>query len=287
MATDAAATAPPARMRALATLLGHRRPRGPLRRIDWSIAQLCSFEAAFALFLYSNELKTIVPFPFPVDETVVFGALCLAMGARIAWREGLYVRGLAPAAGAFVFVAWAAFTAAWTLSHTAVHKSIAYLFTFTMLSTIAGGMIVANKRERTVRFFYCVLAVALLMALVGLYVQLKTGDFRRWGQLEGTGRVYLAFGHTVVNGCGVAFCIAFFARFGTVRQALGALALAICAYFLLIGGGRGPFLGAALAALVALCTRPPTVRRGRFELPRATVVGPFPTALSPAAILGG
>src|SRR4051794_16834159 len=151
-----------------------------------------------------------------------------------------------------------------------------------MLSLVAGGMVIANRRERAVRFFYFALAIALFMALVGLYIQFKTGDFRRWGQLDGSGRIYLAFGHTVVNGAGIAFCIALFARVGTVRQALGTLAFAICAYFLLIGGGRGPFLGAALAASVAMFTRPPAIRDGRFELPYATAA-----AVALIAVAGG
>jgi O-antigen ligase len=266
-------TTRPARMQSpgLATLLGHRRPRGLLRRIDWWAGQLCSLECVFVLFLYSNELKTIINFPFPIDETVIFGGLCIPMMAYIATREGLYMRGLAPVTMAFVFIAWCITTTGWTVAHKYIYKDIAYLMTFTMLSLVVGGMVIANKRERTVRFFYLALAVALFMALVGLYIQFKTGNFRRWGQLDGSGRVYLAFGHTVVNGAGIAFCIALFARVGTVRQALGALAFAICSYFLLIGGGRGPFLGAALAALVAMSTRPPTVRNGRLELPYATV----------------
>ena len=103
----ALATPQPARMRALNTLLGDRRPRGFLRRIDWWVGQLCSFEVMFTLFLYSNELKTIVAFPFPIDETVVFGGLCIPMMGYVAWREGLYVRGISVVTGALVFIFWA------------------------------------------------------------------------------------------------------------------------------------------------------------------------------------
>src|SRR3954453_21193538 len=47
------------------------------------------------------------------------------------------------------------------------YKDVAYLLTFTMLSLVAGGMVIANRRERAVRFFYFALAIALFMALVG------------------------------------------------------------------------------------------------------------------------
>src|ERR687885_2630525 len=125
----AVATPRPARMQALNTLLGDRRPRGFLRRVDWWVGQLCSFEVIFVLFLYSNELKTIVPFPFPVDETVVFGGLCVPMVAYIAAREGLYLRGLAPVATAFVFIAWCVATTGWTVAHKYIYKDVAYLLT--------------------------------------------------------------------------------------------------------------------------------------------------------------
>ncbi|MFL5331753.1 MAG: O-antigen ligase family protein [Geminicoccaceae bacterium] len=267
----ALATPQPARMRALNTLLGDRRPRGFLRRIDWWVGQLCSFEVMFTLFLYSNELKSIVPFPFPVDETVVFGGLCIPMMGYVAWREGLYVRGISVVTGALIFIFWAIITTTWSIAHKTAVRSIMYLLTFTLLSIVAGGMVIANKRERAVRFFYCALVVAMFMALVGIYIQLKTGDFRRWSQLDGTGRVYLAFGHTVVNGAGIAFCIGLFSRVGSVRQVLGTMMFATCCFFLLVGGGRGPFLGAAVAAMVGLTTRPPMVRHGRVEVPLATV----------------
>src|SRR3982750_1868058 len=112
----ALATPQPARMRALNTLLGDRRPRGFLRRIDWWVGQLCSFEVMFTLFLYSNELKTIVSFPFPIDETGVFGGLCIPMMGYIVWREGLYMRGLAPVTAALAFISWCIVSTGWTLA---------------------------------------------------------------------------------------------------------------------------------------------------------------------------
>ena len=39
----------------------------------WVLSQLLSFEALFVLFLYSNEIKVLLP-PLPIDETVLFGA---------------------------------------------------------------------------------------------------------------------------------------------------------------------------------------------------------------------
>src|SRR3954451_687492 len=120
----------------LATLLGHRRPRGLLRRVDWWAGQLCSLECVFVLFLYSNELKTIINFPFPIDETVVFRGLCIPMMDYIATREGLSMRGLAPVTMAFVFIAWCIITTGWSVGPKTINKDIAYLLTFTMLSLV-------------------------------------------------------------------------------------------------------------------------------------------------------
>jgi O-antigen ligase len=257
----------------IATLAFGRRPRGLLGRIDWAIGQILSFEFAFVLFLYSNELKLMLRgFPFPVDETVLFGVLAVGAGAIVVYREGIYLRGVPVLAAAFLFIAYATVTVSWTPSRILWKESLAYLYTFTLFSVLAGACIIANRRERAVRFFAFALGVALLMAAFGLGVYIRFGDFRRWaGWQDLEGRAYLAFGHTVVNGAGIAIAIAIFSRLGSVRQAAGALMFAACGFFLLVGGGRGPFLGAVVAALVALATRPPAVGRGRIELPYATV----------------
>lgn len=258
----------------IATLVTGRRPVGILGRVDWLVGQLISFEAAFVLFLYSNELKTVVPFPFPVDETVLFGALAVGAGALVVYREGVYLRGLPLLSAALIFIGWAILSGLlWSPSRVLVWRSISYLLTFTTFCVAAGCLIVANRRERAVRFFMLALVVGGSMALYGLYIEFVFGSFRRWaGWHDVDGRTYLAFGHTIVNAAGIAFCIGIFSRLGSIRQAAGIAMFMACVLFLLVGGGRGPFLGAMLAALVAIATRPPTVGRGRFELPYTTVI---------------
>ncbi len=256
----------------IATLIRGRRPVGILRRINWFIGHLLSFETAFVLFLYSNELKTVINYPVPIDETVVFGVIAAAVGVLVICREGIYLRGVPILAAALVFIFWAVASTAWTPSRFLVYKDTAYLMTFTVFSVAAGCLIIANQRKRAVRFFVFVLLIALGMALYGLYINFYYGSFRRWaGWNDVEGRIYLAFGRTVVNGAGIAFCIAIFARFGSFRQVVGTAMFAACMLFLLIGGGRGPFLGAVLAAMVGLASRPPIVSRGRFEVSYAMV----------------
>jgi O-antigen ligase len=231
-----------------------------------------SFEATFVLFLYSNELKTVINFYMPVDETVVFGVVAGAIGVFVIYCEGIYLRGVPILVAALLFIFWAVASTAWTPSRLLAYKDATYLISFTVFSVVAGCLIMANRRERAVRFFAFVLLIALGMALYGLFIEFYYGNFRYWaGWNDVEGRIYLAFGRTVVNGTGIAFCIAMFLRFGSIRQFGGIAMFAACLLFLLIGGGRGPFLGAVLAAMVGLVSRPPIVFRGRFELPYALV----------------
>jgi O-antigen ligase len=203
----------------------------------------------------------------------------------VIWREGIYLRGLPVVAAALLFIGWTVASAGWSPSRVLAPKSVSYLLTFTVICVVGGALVVANSRERTVRFFLLALGLSSLMAFYGLYIYAAYGDFRRWAGWEDTeGRAYLAFGHTVVNGAGIAFCLAVFARLGSLRQVAGAALFGASALFLLVGGGRGPFLGVVLAALAGLATRPPVARRGRIDLPYATVAASLMLTLGAAYI---
>ncbi len=189
------------------------------------------------------------------------------------YREGIYLRGVPILVAALLFVFWVVASVTWSPSRSLARVDAGYLLSFTMFSVAAGCLIIANRRERAVRFFLFVLLIATGMAVYGLYIYFSYGDFRRWaGWKNVDARVYLAFGHTVVNGAGIAFCIAIFSRFASLRQTVGAAIFAAGALFLLVGGGRGPFLAVVVAALVGLATRPPTIRPDWIEVPYATLV---------------
>jgi O-antigen ligase len=251
---------------------GGGRAVGLLALLAWTAGHLLSFETAFVLFIYSNELKTILPFTLPIDETVLMAGLAGGAGVVVVAREGLYLRGIPIVATALLFIGWAVLSVTWTPSQTIAPKSAAYLLTFTLLSIVGGALIIANRRKRLARFLLVALGISLLMAFYGTYIYVIFGDFRRWaGWQDWDGRAYLAFGHTVVNGAGTAFAIALFARFGSVRQGIAILLFSVCMYFLLVGGGRGPFLGGMLAAMIGLACRPPELGRGKLNIPYATV----------------
>jgi hypothetical protein len=139
------AGADPGRDDLIVTFVTGRRPVGILGRVDQLLGLLFSFEAAFVLFLYSNELKTIIPFPFgKLDETAVFGALAVLAAAIVIYREGIYLRGIPILSAVLVFIGWAVLSGlVWSPSRTLVWKSISYLLTFTTFSVVAGCLIIA------------------------------------------------------------------------------------------------------------------------------------------------
>jgi O-antigen ligase len=253
--------------------------------VRWALHHLLSFETLFVLFLYSNEIKVLLP-ALPVDETVLFGALSMAVGAWIIARQGVHVRGLVVVVAAFLFVAWALASYGWTPSRLLVKQRLAYLAVFNMWCVVGGALVIAGSRERTVRFLCLTLLVALFVAVSGLRLYLMYGDFRRlpiWGELGFT-RTYLNWGYTVADGAGVALAVTLFSRFMSLKQLVAGGMLLACAAFLLVGGGRGPMIGLAFAAMVALSVRPPQVGPGRIEVSVGQVVGVFLVAAAAAYV---
>ena len=79
---------------------------GLSHKIWWLIGQFVSFEGLFVMFLYSNEIKVLMP-ATPVDTTLLFGAATMGLGAYLISREGLYVRGLMITGAAALFICYA------------------------------------------------------------------------------------------------------------------------------------------------------------------------------------
>ena len=60
----------------MAATIGTRGRAGRSFSARWMLSQLLSFEALFVMFLYSNEIKVLLP-PLPIDETILFGAMTM------------------------------------------------------------------------------------------------------------------------------------------------------------------------------------------------------------------
>jgi O-antigen ligase len=256
-----------------ATLHRARHRSGLSQKAWWLIGQLVSFEGMFVMFLYSNEIKVLMP-ATPIDTTLLFGAATMGLGAYLISREGIYVRGLMITGAAALFVCYAIVSFYWTPSHSLVRIRLAYLIVFNSWCVIAGAMIIGRSRERTLRFLCLTLALSLFVACYGMGIYIKYGNFRTldmWDQL-GFSRTYLNWGYVVADGAGVALVVTMFSRLLSLKQIVAGGMLLICASFLLVGGARGPMLGLVLAGMVTVAVRIPNVAPGRIDVSTGQIV---------------
>ena len=89
--------------------------------------------------------------------------------------------------------------------------------------------------------------MAALVSAYGIFIYLFYGNFRFYRGFAGMGRMYLNWGYAAANGAIIAFALVIFSRSLSPRQFLGAAVFVLCTAFLLIGSGRGPLLGVAVA----------------------------------------
>ncbi len=216
------------------------------------LGALLSFEAIFALYLYSNALKFIVPLPLPVDETVVFAGLGALVGTFIVLRRGIYQPALSLLALMLLFLGWVLVTWGWSPSRTLAKSYITGYFSLDLFALIAAGFVIAPSRERIVRFFLWVAFLAVVVAAYGSVMYMTYGSLRYYAGLGLDGRPYLLWSYATAYGATVLFAIAIFSRFLSVKQLLSGGFLALCVGFLLVSGSRGALLGFGLASLTLL-----------------------------------
>ena len=226
---------------------------------------LLSFEVLFVGFIHSNSFKQVLP-TLPVDETLIFAGLCCLCVIWIVLREGIYKPGLYVVIAYMAFVGWVVLSYSWSPSRIFAKQTISYLATFGVLSVAAGSLIIANRRERAVRFLIALLIASLYFSIHGIVIHIEHGSFRFY---EGFARrTYLLWGYAATNGAVIAFAIAIYSRFGSSKQIVALMLLTIMAYFLMVASGRGALLSLGIACLVPLIISRPVMRRGYLGLPR-------------------
>jgi O-antigen ligase len=206
---------------------------------------LCSFELMFLLFLYSNVFQFVLP-PLPIDTTIVFLALSVAMGGIVVLREGVYVRGLV-LVGAFIpYLLWLPLSATWSPSRILKVGYLETMFTVNLWCLIATAMIIGHKRERMVRFLKYMVVLSLLVAVIGVVIYFRYGSFKFAGWEDG--RAYNQWGRAVVNGAVVLLFLFLRSRHFSLRQVVTGALLGLCTFFVFVASSRS-----ALLSLVTPC----------------------------------
>jgi O-antigen ligase len=252
-------------------------PLGTLRTPLWIVRQLVSFEAFFLLFLYGIHIRQILP-PIPGNEAIVFGAVTMAMGSWIVFRDGLYLRGVPILLAGLAFTGWMLLSIGWTPSRIIVWDNLRFLLAANLWALFAGACIIAASRERVIRLFVMTLLLALLLAVIGIYIDVTYGSFRLYAYYGGEGEwavddAYITWGYIVSSGAAMAFALVIFSRFGSLKQLAALAVFGVCVYFLLINGGRGPLLGTVAAVLLATFIHLPRIGDKRIELAHAQLLG--------------
>ncbi len=248
------------------------------------LRHLLSFECAFAIFLYSNQLKgflkwtpklePIILKALPADETALFAGLSGLAGLWIILRRGVYLRGLAIVAAGLVFIGWVTLTYAWTPSRSFAKQHLMFLWAFDLWCLIAGAMILAQDRERYTRFLLFVVGIGALFVISGYEVVLSHGTFRGWigWYRMGFPGAYLVWGYTVADAAAILLALTLFSRLGTVKHAISASLFLLYVGFVLLSGARGPLLMLAMVLLVGFYADPPTMARGLLRIPHSQFV---------------
>jgi O-antigen ligase len=215
------------------------------------IGALFSFEAVFILFLFSGNYNADSRLAWvPIDLSICFFAISVAIGVVIVFREGLYLPGLTLVACAGVFVTWAAVTDLWTPSTIYAREKLIKLTALNLWCLIGTAMIIANRRERVRRFLVVLLVLGTVAALDGMVQYATAEEFALSDSFSlqnyiGQARLY-----------GAAALVAFaawlhadsFSRRGMVLMSI----FATCLYAMLIAGARGPMASIVAAMLLPM-----------------------------------
>ena len=237
------------------------------QRLVWLVMQLCSFEMAFVLFLNSDSFE-ILFFP-SVNASIPLLGLSMGLGVWALMREGLQIKGLQVLAAFVLLLIWIVVTYSWTNSVVIAKDRLNGLFLITLWTVIAGALVMANRRERVVRFLVFSVIVGVIIAAMGLQVAIELGTVQRFSE---DARAHISWGRTVGPAVIVSFAIILFSKPLSLRQFVALGILGICLAYLLIAGGRGPFLACGVALAVPFLLGAPLTKSG-FNLPRFQLIG--------------
>jgi O-antigen ligase len=238
-----------------------------------ALAELCSVEAGFALFLFAGRYKRVPELSgFPVDFTVFFFVLtvCALAWAMVSARVKPVPLNL-PVLVMILFSELAAGSLFWSsLSPLNIDKVQRFLL-FTSPSFFIAHMLAedAARRARLLRVIAWLSCALLLYDAYRRYVlgiAVVAGDELDPGRYGRLVYNYLEMGSHATILFIIFLC---FAAFGSLKQlCLAVIGSSAVLYYLLILGGRGPFIAALLAIpllALGLLRRRPAGSSGRLS----------------------
>ena len=239
------------------------------------VSDVCSFEGAFVLFLYSNVFQFLWP-QLPVDTTIIFLAAGVLLGGWIIVREGIYMRGLTLVVAFVPYLLWLLLSATWSPSRVLKIEYLQIMFTLNLWCLIATAMIISHKRERMLRFLRFMTVMSLIVATIGVVIYFRYGSFKFAGW-EG-GRAYNQWGRAVVNGAVVLLFLFLRSRAGSVRQLCLGVLLGLCVFFIFVASSRSALLSLITPCLLLLAVT--LVPRGPdgLRLPASAILLPLAMA---------
>jgi O-antigen ligase len=228
---------------------------------------LGSFEAVFVLFLLSANYKNDPRLSFvPIDLTVIFLVLGVAMGLAIICREGIYLPGLTLVSLLILFIAWVMLSDLWTPSELYAREKLSKMATLNLWCVIATAMIIANRSERVRRLLVLLLVLGTAASVDGLtqyagvtteYIGFTPAPPGALSVNEGFSsdfRLENNLGHARFYSMGalIAFVAWLYTNSLSKRGVVLMAAFVTCFWGLLITGGRGPTLATVASMLLPL-----------------------------------
>lgn len=228
------------------------------------------FEALFALFLYSNNIKYFLP-AFPIDETVVFMAASMPLAAWIVWRNGVRREAIPVLAAAFLFFGWMTLSLLWTPAGGMALRAAAYGVVFDLYCLAVGCLVLAGDRVRLQRFFVWVMGVGTLLSIKGLEIYFTHGSFMFSKEFMGTS-AYFNWTIPLLAGIASASTLAFNPIINFWRRLLGASLIGLFVAFILVAGARATLIGAAVALALPLLLVGPRATKGALYLSKVQIL---------------
>lgn len=243
---------------------------GVRRLLRLLLTYVFSFEAAFVLFLYSNNIKLLLP-ALPIDETIPPFLLSLVGFFALLIRRGIRADSLPLLISALLFFGWMALTMLWSPGRDNALRSLSYNIVWNFFCLLVGALIIGGDRHRMHRAFFFIVCVGLLLTWNGLLIYFTYGTFRYYSGLLET-RAYLAWTHPVASAGAIVLTVALTAPFASGRQIAGLVLAALFGFFLLVGGARAPLLAFLTAFLIPTLLVAPSIDHGRLTIPKVQLL---------------